>query len=50
MNAAGTRAFNADVSTGARLPQLLTIAAPGSGILLLLLSGGGLYAGVRRRG
>ena len=52
MNADGTRAVNADVSIGARLPHLLTIAiaALGGGILLLLLSGGGMYAAVRRRG
>jgi len=52
MNADGTRAVDADVSIGARLPHLLTIAiaALGGGILLLLLSGGGLYAAVRRRG
>ena len=51
MNADGTRAVNADVSIGARLPHLLTIAIAvlGGGILLLLLSGGGLYAAVRRR-
>jgi hypothetical protein len=51
MNADGTRAVNADVSIGARLPHLLTIAiaALGGGILLLLLSGGGLYAAARRR-
>jgi hypothetical protein len=48
----GISAVNADVSIGARLPHLVTIAiaALGGGILLLLLSGGGLYAAVRRRG
>ena len=52
MNADGTRAVNANVSIGARLPHLLTIAIAvlGGGILLLLLSGGGLYVAVRRRG
>jgi hypothetical protein len=52
MNADGTSAVNADVSIGARLPHLVTIAIGvlGSGILLLLLSGGGLYAAVRRCG
>ena len=52
MNADATRAVNADVSVGARLPQLLTIAIAvlGGGILLLLLSGSGLYVAVRRRG
>ncbi len=52
MNADGTRAVNANVSVGARLPHLLTIAIAvlGGGILLLLLSGGGLYAAVRRHG
>ena len=51
MNADGTRPVNADISMGARLPHLLTIAIAvlGGGILLLLLSGGGLYAAVRRR-
>ena len=50
MNADGTSAVNADVSIGARLPRLVTIAIAvlGSGILLRLLSGGGLYAAVRR--
>jgi Domain of unknown function (DUF4389) len=52
MNADATRAVNADVSIGARLPHLLTVAIAvlGGGILLLLLSGGGLYAAVRRGG
>ena len=52
MNADATRPDNADVSSGARVPHLLTIAIAvlGGGILLLLLSSGGLYAAVRRRG
>jgi hypothetical protein len=50
MNADGTRPVIADVSVGARLPHLLTIAIAGLGAGILLLSGGGLYAAVRRRG
>lgn len=52
MNADGSRAVTADVSVGARLPHLLTIAiaVSGSRILLLVLGGGALYAAVRRRG
>ena len=51
MNADARAGVNADVSVGARLPELLTIAIAvlGGGILLLLLSGGGLYLAVRRR-
>ena len=51
MNADARAGVNADVSVGARLPELLTIAIAvlGGGILLLLLSGGGVYLAVRRR-
>ena len=51
MNADGTAGIRADVSVGARLPHLLPIAIAvlGAGILLMLASGGGLYAAVRRR-
>ena len=51
MNADGTPDVRADVSVGARMPHLLPIAIAvlGAGILLLLLSGGGLYLAVRRR-
>jgi hypothetical protein len=51
MNANGTARVSADVSVGARLPHLLTIgiAVLGAGILLALLSGGGIYLAVRRR-
>jgi hypothetical protein len=52
MNADGAAGVRADVSVGARVPHLLTIAIAvlGGGILLLLLSGGGLYLAVRRPG
>jgi hypothetical protein len=52
MNADGTASVRTDVSVGARLPHLRTIAIAvlGVGILLLALSGGGLYLAVRRRG
>ena len=50
MNAAGTGDVSAHVSIGARLPHLLAIAIAvlGFGVLLLVVSGGGLYAAVRR--
>jgi hypothetical protein len=49
MKADGTPGVRVDVSVGARVPHLLTIAiaARGGGILLMLLTGGGLYL-VRR--
>jgi hypothetical protein len=49
-NADGTAGVRAEVSVGARLPHLLTIAiAVLGGGMLLALSGGGLYLAVRRR-
>ena len=51
MNANGSRAVSADVSIGARIPDLLTIsvAALGAGILLLLITSGAIYLIVRER-
>ena len=51
MNADGSSAVNAGVSIGARVPHLLAIgiAALGAGLLLLVLSGGGIFLAVRRR-
>jgi hypothetical protein len=51
MNSDGSRAVNATVSIGARVPHLLPIglAVLGGGCLLLLISGGGMYLAVRRR-
>ena len=52
LKADGTPGVRAGVSVGARLPHLLTIAIAVLcvGILLLAVSGGGLYLAVRRRG
>ena len=51
MNANGTRDVTSELSIGASFPHLQTIgiAALGSGLLLLLLSGSALYVVVRRR-
>lgn len=51
MNADGARGVSGDVSVGARLPQLLTIATAilGAGLLLILLSGTALYLAITRR-
>ena len=50
MNADGSAAVSGDISIGARFPHLLTIgiAVLGAGIVLLLLSGGGIYLAVNR--
>ena len=51
MNANGSAGVSSDVSIGARMPHLLTIAivAAGAGLMLLLVSGAGIYLAVRPR-
>jgi Domain of unknown function (DUF4389) len=51
MNADGSAGVSSDVSIGAKLPHLLTIAivAAGAGLVLLLISGAGIYLAVRPR-
>jgi len=51
MNANGARGVASDLSIGASFPHLQTIAIAslGGGLLLLLLTGAGLYIVVRRR-
>ena len=51
MNADGTRRVASDLSIGAVLPHLLTIGivALGTGLLILLLSGGALFLAIHRR-
>ena len=51
MNADGSPAVNASVSIGARVPHLLaiSIAVLGAGLLLLLISTGGICLAVRKR-
>jgi Domain of unknown function (DUF4389) len=52
MNADGSARVSSDVSIGAKMPHLLTImiAAAGAGLVLLLISGAGIYLAVRPRG
>jgi hypothetical protein len=52
MNADGSAGVSADVSIGARIPNLLTIsiAVAGAGLVLLLISGAGIYLAGRPRG
>ena len=52
MNANGSAGVSSDVSIGARMPHLLTIAiaAAAAGLLLLLISATGIYLAVRPRG
>jgi uncharacterized protein DUF4389 len=51
MNADGSAGVRSDVSIGARMPHLLAIGivAAGVGLILLLISGGGIYLAVRSR-
>jgi hypothetical protein len=51
MNADGSRGIGATVSIGAKFPHLLSfgVGVAGLGALLLLVSGGGLYAAVHTR-
>jgi hypothetical protein len=52
MNADGSAGVRSDVSIGARMPHLLAISigAAGAGLVLLLISAGGVYLAVRARG
>ncbi len=52
MNADGSAGVSSDVSIGAKIPHLLTIAivAAGVGLVLLLIAGTGIYLAVRPRG
>ena len=51
MNTNGSAGVSSDVSIGAKIPHLLTIAivAAGTGLVLLLISGAGIYLAVRPR-
>jgi len=51
MNADGSAGVSSDVSIGARIPHLLTVAivAAGVGLVLLLISAAGIYLAVRPR-
>ena len=52
MNVDGSAGVSSDVSIGAKMPHLLTIAivAAGAGLVLLPISGAGIYLAVRPRG
>jgi hypothetical protein len=52
MNADGSVGVSSAVSIGAKLPHLLTIGivAAGAGLMLVLISGAGIYLAVRPRG